>query len=85
MGSHDAVDSVSLFFEQVWIDLEFVGNVYALYDEHVSLFFDFADGLGFKVAVACGYSARLKGTAEGAGHSTAGCCDYVVEGCGVRL
>ena len=85
MDTHHAVDGVSLFFEKFWIDLQLVGDVDALDDEDVAFFLYLADGVGFEIAFSCRYTARLKGAAEGAGHSAAGGGDDVIQSRGVRF
>lgn len=85
MDTHHAVDGVSLFFEKLGIDPKFVGDVDALDDKDVALFLDLADSVGFEIAFACRYTARLKGAAERSGHSTAGGGDDVIQSRSVRF
>ena len=85
MDAHHAVDGVSLFFEKLAIDPKFVGDVDALDDKDVAFFLDFSYSVGFEVAFACRYTARLKGAAERASHSTAGGGDDVIQSRSVRF
>ena len=79
MDAHHAIDGISLFLEKFGGDLQFIGDVDALNDEDVAFFLDLADGVGFEIAFSCRDTARLKGAAERAGHSTAGRGYDVVE------
>lgn len=85
MDAHHAVDGVSLFFEKFGIDLKLVGDVDALDDEDVAFFLDLTDSIGFEITFARRYTARLKGAAERASHSTAGGGDDVIQSRSVRF
>lgn len=85
MDAHHAVDGVSPFFEKFGINLKLVADVDALDNENVAFFLDFADSVGFEVAFARRYTARLKGAAERASHSTAGGGDDVIQSRSVRF
>ena len=85
MDAHHAVNGIALFFEEFGVDLKSVGDVDALDDEDVAFFLDLADSVGFEIAFACRYTARLKGAAERSGHSTTGGSYYVIQSRGVRF
>ena len=85
MDAHHAVDGISLFFEKLGIDSKFVDDDDALDDKDVALFLDLTDSVGFEIAFARWYTARLKGAAECSGHSATGGGDDVIQSSGMRF
>lgn len=72
MYTHDAINRLTLLFQQLRIDLQLVGNMDSLDNEDVPFLLNLSYRLGFEITFACWDTARLKGAAKRAGHSTTG-------------